>query len=217
MKKNRIDWLSIILLAGTAIFTILIYPKLPSSLPSSIHFDGNYVSRSTNLELTWRFFLLILMTFIAQIPHKLIKVDYENPKRKTISFSTRLIIIMLITYHIVSIGIALGYNLNTKLYSVILVSLFMILIGNKMPQLKFNRYVGFRLPWTIRDEETWRVTHRLLGYLSIPLALLQFILSFFINLNWAVFCGFGIWFITGTIYSLIFYMKKYSIYPLRKN
>lgn len=33
--------------------------------------------------------------------------------------------------------------------------------GNIAPKLPFNRYVGFRLPWTVTDEDTWIFTHRL--------------------------------------------------------
>lgn len=48
----------------------------------------------------------------------------------------------------------------------------MLFLGNVAPRLPFNRYTGLRLPWTVRDEETWIVAHRVLGYVSLPLALL---------------------------------------------
>lgn len=51
----------------------------------------------------------------------------------------------------------------------------MLFLGNAAPQLPFNRYTGLRLPWTVRDEETWIVAHRVLGYMSLPLALLVFV------------------------------------------
>ena len=35
----------------------------------------------------------------------------------------------------------------------------------------FSRHTGLRLPWTVADEDTWTVAHRLVGYLSLPLAL----------------------------------------------
>ena len=52
------------------------------------------------------------------------------------------------------------------------VILILLFFGFISPRLPFNRYTGFRLPWTIRDEDTWNVAHKLLGYLALPLALL---------------------------------------------
>ena len=46
------------------------------------------------------------------------------------------------------------------------------------PKLPFTRHTGLRLPWTVRDEETWNLAHRILGILSLPLALLYVACSF---------------------------------------
>ena len=52
------------------------------------------------------------------------------------------------------------------------VTVILLFFGFVSPKLPFNRYTGFRLPWTVRDEDTWNVAHKILGYLSLPLALL---------------------------------------------
>ena len=44
--------------------------------------------------------------------------------------------------------------------------------GNLAPKLPFSRHTGLSLPWTVADEETWIVAHRILGYLSLPMGLL---------------------------------------------
>ena len=49
-----------------------------------------------------------------------------------------------------------------------LLCVFMVYLGNIAPRLPFNRYVGFRLPWTVTDEDTWIVCHRLISYLTLP-------------------------------------------------
>ena len=55
----------------------------------------------------------------------------------------------------------------------------MILIGNTAPKIPFNRYMGLRLPWTVRDESTWKVAHKLLGYITFPLVIILIIGSIF--------------------------------------
>ena len=43
--------------------------------------------------------------------------------------------------------------------------LLFLFIGNLMPKLRPNRWVGIRVSWTMANEEVWRRTHRLAGYL----------------------------------------------------
>lgn len=42
--------------------------------------------------------------------------------------------------------------------------------GIVAPKLPFTRHTGLRLPWTVLDEETWNVAHRMIGYILLPLA-----------------------------------------------
>lgn len=210
MKKIKIDWVSILLFVGTLMFTALTFKALPSAIPNTFTLNNQHTMMDTNLAIAIRCALLLLLSVIAQVPNLLTKIDLDNPKLKTIRFYIRLTISILIIHHIGTIAISLGYTFNKNLYILVLVSFAMIILGNRLPQIKMNRYFGFRLPWTIRDEETWRITHRLLGYTSMPFAIIQITLSFFVNLNWALFLGFGLWLILSTLYSLIFYIRKFS-------
>lgn len=59
-----------------------------------------------------------------------------------------------------------------KMVAMALVSCVMIFAGVISPKLPYSRHTGLRLPWTICDEETWKVAHNQLGALSLPVALL---------------------------------------------
>ena len=48
----------------------------------------------------------------------------------------------------------------------------MLVLGNIAPKLPFSKHTGLRLLWTVTDEDTWVVAHRLVGYISIPLVLI---------------------------------------------
>ena len=54
------------------------------------------------------------------------------------------------------------------------------LLGNYMINIKPNFFAGIRLPWTLNDENNWRLTHNLAGKLwfagGILLAIVAFIL-----------------------------------------
>ena len=86
----------------------------------------------------------------------------------------------------------------------------LLVLGNLAPKIPFNRYIGLRLPWTVQDEDTWRLAHRILGYISFPLAFLYAAL---------LLCGVGIETSTGVVIiswiaipggiSYIFYRRKF--------
>ena len=59
-----------------------------------------------------------------------------------------------------------------KIFAMALIFCVMIFSGLISPKLPFTRHTGLRLPWTVRDEETWKVCHRVMGYTALPLALL---------------------------------------------
>lgn len=85
----------------------------------------------------------------------------------------------------------------------------MMVFGNLSPKIPFNRYFVLRLPWTIRDEQTWRIAHKIVGYLSFPIALIMLVSSFFFYSDIVVgSIGILTWVIVPSICSFIFYYKK---------
>ena len=59
-----------------------------------------------------------------------------------------------------------------KIFAMLLIACIMIFTGIVSPKLPFTRHTGLRLPWTIRDQDTWNLAHRILGCISLPIALL---------------------------------------------
>lgn len=59
-----------------------------------------------------------------------------------------------------------------KAFAMGLTILLMLFIGFVSPRLPFTRHTGLRLPWTVADEDTWNVAHRVLGYITLPAVLL---------------------------------------------
>lgn len=58
-----------------------------------------------------------------------------------------------------------------RMLTLILGVLFMML-GNIMPKIRQNTWIGLRLPWTLKDTEVWEKTHRLFGPLMVLASLL---------------------------------------------
>jgi uncharacterized membrane protein len=64
-------------------------------------------------------------------------------------------------------------HLNTVLAAEI--GLALVVMGNYLPKVKSNWFVGVRTPWTLTSEASWRQTHRLAGWLFTLGGLLTFI------------------------------------------
>ena len=53
----------------------------------------------------------------------------------------------------------------------------MILIGNYLPKIKSNWFVGVRTPWTLSSEVSWHLTHRLAGRLFVIAGALDIVIA----------------------------------------
>jgi len=101
-------------------------------------------------------------------------------------------------------------NHNKGLIVVGIVSIIMMVAGNSMPKIPRNRYLGLRLPWTVRDDETWKIAHKVLGYVSFPIALLQLALlpvfDYVTILKYSILTLIAV----PSLYSLWFYYRKFK-------
>lgn len=153
-------------------------------------------------------FCLIIFDIKAS---QITKLSDGNPKVKTVRNVNRLTIFIILVGCIFSVLSPIKNSLDTKNNEIILVGLFSIFImffGNLAPKIPFNRYMGLRLPWTIRDEDTWKLAHKILGYVSFPIAIVMFISVFFFKTETVATTACLTWIIIPSISSLVFYYKK---------
>lgn len=99
---------------------------------------------------------------------------------------------------------------NDKLLAVIIMSAVILFGGFISPRLPFNRHTGLRLPWTVQDEDTWNVAHKIIGYISFPLVLLYLAASFTLhNFEAVAVTIMLLWIGIPGVLSFIFWWKKY--------
>lgn len=96
-----------------------------------------------------------------------------------------------------------------KIFAMAVVACVMIFAGIISPRLPFTRHTGLRLPWTVRDEATWNVAHRILGYISLPAALLYIACALTIaDFESVTVCAMLIWLGIPSLFSALFFYKK---------
>jgi uncharacterized membrane protein len=175
------DIIPILLIVALFIAGIILYPHLPNKVPSHWNASGQI---DTYQSRTWGAFGMPLM--LAGIYLGMLFLPYIDPKRENYpKFKTTYGIIRLalvVVFSIIQIStliVALGgpKDLIPKLVPITIGALF-IVIGNYMPRIKFNWFVGIRTPWTLSNEEVWRGTHRFSGYMFIIAGMLMCLAAF---------------------------------------
>ncbi len=94
------------------------------------------------------------------------------PLRITTFFNIGLLILCAAVALMTASGIISWSARQENLFAMTVIAGILIFTGMISPRLPYNRHTGLRLPWTVRDEDTWNLAHRILGYLSLPLAFL---------------------------------------------
>jgi uncharacterized membrane protein len=164
---NKIIWPVILVPAA---YLAIIWNKLPEIIP--VHFDikGNADRYGNKKELlvpviilsVLSLFVYFLFTNIYRIDPK--KYAAENKSRlQRIGFAVTIFMVAM-TCMIIYSGVKGGSVFNI---SIILsgVGLLFAIIGNYMHNIKPNYFAGFRLPWTLNNNENWKKTHALAGRL----------------------------------------------------
>ena len=131
--------------------------------------------------------------------------------RGTTLFNGLLLVFCIVTSLLSSAGyISLSLD-QEKLLAMGVISLLMIFTGFIAPKLPFTRHTGLRLPWTVQDEDTWKLAHQILGFLSIPLALLYIGCALTMDrFEMVTLAAVLLWIGIPGVISALFYFKKMS-------
>ena len=90
-------------------------------------------------------------------------------------------VILAIFAYFYGVSILLNLDPSWSITSFALFGIWMMLvcIGNYLPKVKRNYFVGIKTPWTLHDEENWNKTHRLWGICYFLLGISLIINAYF--------------------------------------
>ena len=127
--------------------------------------------------LVFAFALIALIVLYKDIPN-LSNVSEDNPKTKTLRnvtiFNICFLVLLIPVFILFEKGVIQLTPQQESVIAPFIIAYLIIGFGNVAPKIPFNRYTGLRLPWTVHDEESWIIAHRLLGRLSLPCGILCF-------------------------------------------
>ena len=207
MKQNVKKTLIItsIITALPILIGVFYWDQLPDTMATHFSSDGTPNGWSSKL-----FSVFGLPLFLVAINALCTLTTETDPRRSKYPEKMMKIIYWICpaVSWICAIGIygnSLGFEMGNILqYLSLLMGVLFIVIGNYLPKVKQNYYLGIKLPWTYTDENNWNKTHRFGGKVFVVGGIL-FILNFFLKIP-----GIEIWLILAMVLIPAIYSYAYS-------
>jgi uncharacterized membrane protein len=181
--KNK---LSLILLLIPYLALALVYNKLPQQVALHFNINGQPDRFGAKSELWWSCGILVVVgiaiLFLLTNIHK-VERNKNKLKNQNVMATTALFVSLLFCgVQFAIITSAYNPNLNHFGFRLILalVGVLYAVIGNYMPTLKPNHFVGIRVPWTLNSENNWRQTHQKIGKYWFASGVFLFLVSWWL-------------------------------------
>ena len=184
--KKFLPYLTWMVLLAPLVFLRAIWKKLPDHVPMHYNINGEVDRYGSKSELiTLICFMLALNIGVYLLLSNLHRIDPRKKYTKeNMPVVKRLAFILVFFLSALSCFItymALDANSSfTGKFTMCITGLLFAALGNYMYNIKPNYFIGFRLPWTLENEENWKYTHRLVGRMWFAGGLLLTVLALFL-------------------------------------
>jgi uncharacterized membrane protein len=185
MKSNtkNLGW-ALLLIAAPLVYAAYVYPNLPDTIPTHFNISGeadayggkDSIFLGPGIMAVVGIFVFILLSNIKSFDPKRYKSADDGLYKKFALFTVAFLsmISFIIVFSASSHAIAIGKLLLPAL------GLFFAGFGWYMPKIHQNYFAGFKLPWTLENENNWNETHKLAGKIWMYGGFVQAIATLFL-------------------------------------
>lgn len=177
------------------IIVLILLPGMPERVPAHYNFAGEVTRFGLKYELLIMPVLTLAVAgFLYPLSHYSAKKSERGKQNQKTLFACGQIV--SVCFCVLSVVMAY-YSGNatenigqTHAYRIMafVLSIMFVLMGNLLPKCKrgelFWLRVGFRTPWTVRDDEVWNKTNRVGGYYMVAAGVLGAVLSILLPDMW---------------------------------
>ena len=164
MKHTKLNIiLSCIILVAPMIFGMIVWNKLPESMP--IHWGVHGEVNGWSSKPFAVFVLPLLILAIHGVCIFASRKDFRNKKQspKVMGLVLWICPLLSVMANSLTYAVALGKEINVLFVVSLTMGALFVLIGNYLPKCQQNRIVGIRIIWTLKNEANWNATHRFAG------------------------------------------------------
>ncbi len=211
MKHTKLNIiLSCIVLLSPMIFGMIVWNKLPESMPIHWGVNGEVDRRSSKTFAVFCLPLIILV--IHGICIFASRKDFQDKKQslKVMGLVLWICPLLSVMANSLTYAISLGKEINVLFVVSLTMGALFVLIGNYLPKCQQNRTVGIRIIWTLKNEANWNATHRFAGKVWVIGGLLLMASSLlpYSILPWAMIALLVVFIGLPVLYSYRFYKKE---------
>jgi len=159
-------WVGLPVIAGMLVFSAAVFTRLPDTVATHWSMSGEadgFSSRALGAVLApgIAFALWLLLPLLRRVDPR--QTNYERFDG-TFWLVLNVLIVFMGAIHVMSLGAALGWPINVSRAMLVIIGVMFVALGNYLPRVRSNWWMGIRTPWTMESESVWRQTHRLAGY-----------------------------------------------------
>lgn len=171
----RSRWLGPAVVAAMWAFVAAVYARLPDQIPSHWNLRGEVDGW---MEKPWGVLaqpliatlMLGLLWILPRIDPRRANVEHSAEDRRLL---VNLLILFFAVVQVLTLGQALGWPVDVGRAIPATIGLLFVGIGNYLPRIRSNWFLGIRTPWTLSSERVWRATHRVGGRAFVAAGLLM--------------------------------------------
>ncbi|MEZ4630817.1 MAG: SdpI family protein [Deinococcales bacterium] len=177
-QKEGLNYLALGVMLAASLYA---WPKLSAPLPVHWNIDGEsdrYGSKAMALLLL-PFLTLGIYLLIYYLPQIDPRAKTQDPK-----VLRTLRLVMSLGFMVMHLGIVssyLGSAWPVERFVMLAIGLIFLVIGNLLPKVRENWFIGIRTPWTLDSDYSWFHTHRLGGLIMVVLGLVMMTGTFFLT------------------------------------
>lgn len=160
-------WFGLLIVAGMAVYSLLVLPALPAEIPIQWNLSGE--ADSTMAKALGAFLMVFVGIGVWLLFVGLPRMDPRRSRyaefKESYWLLCNLVLLFLAAAHVLVLGLGLGWDVDPVQAMLVGLGLLFVGIGPLLPRFSPNRWAGIRTPWTLSNDTVWRRTHRVGGYI----------------------------------------------------
>lgn len=192
MKNRKLRVACYILAVCNLLLAAALYPSLPDMIPMNWSTNGT-VAYNDKIQIFFMSGMGLLMAILFDV------LPHIDPRRKNYqkfgpyydSFCVFMQVFLLLMTGVILTESFRPGTLSVPMITMLCVGALFLFIGNILPKIKSNFYMGIKTPWALSSDEVWRKTHRLGGKCFFLCGIVMVICAFLPSQKFSAIFGFA--------------------------
>ncbi len=174
-------WTQLLLIVAGIAFSIAVFSHLPERV--AVHWNARGEVDGFGSRTFAAFGPPLMTTLIWLLLRAVPRIDPRRSNiekfRDSYEWIVTGIVLLLLLIHVAVLGAALGWPISMARVAPLAVGVLFIGLGNLLPRVRSNFFIGIRTPWTLSSDRVWTRTHRVGGYAMVLAGLVVCSMAFF--------------------------------------